>query len=98
MVRSVFTPEHKKLVELLAQARAVAGVTQSELAGRIGQPQSYVSKYEHCERRLDVAELFMIARALGVRSSAGGGHRAWTIRQFARASCANWRWSSPPRR
>lgn len=69
MVRSVFTPEYKYLVHLLVQARAEAGITQAELAGRLAQPQSYVSKYEHCERRLDVAELLAIARALNVRAS-----------------------------
>jgi transcriptional regulator with XRE-family HTH domain len=69
MVRSVFTPEYKGLVKLLIQARAEAGITQSELARSLGQPQSFVSKYEHCERRLDVAELLSISRALNVRAS-----------------------------
>jgi transcriptional regulator with XRE-family HTH domain len=53
MVRSVFTPEYKSLVDLLVQTRNEAGITQAELARRVEQPQSYVSKYERCERRLD---------------------------------------------
>jgi transcriptional regulator with XRE-family HTH domain len=40
-------------------------LTQTELAARLGQPQSYVSKYESGERRLDLPELRAIASALG---------------------------------
>lgn len=40
-------------------------MTQLEIANRIGKPQSYVSKYESGERRLDVVEFCSIARALG---------------------------------
>jgi transcriptional regulator with XRE-family HTH domain len=41
-------------------------VTQHELARRIKKPQSFVSKYERFERRLDVPEFVHIARALGL--------------------------------
>ena len=39
---------------------------QMDLADRLGQPQSYVSKYESGERRLDLLELRQICNALGI--------------------------------
>lgn len=46
-------------------ARKAAGLTQHALAIRLKKPQSFVAKYEGGERRLDVVEFVMIARALG---------------------------------
>lgn len=46
-------------------ARKAAGLTQVEVAGRLKQPQSYVSKYESGVRRLDVVEFLAVARAIG---------------------------------
>jgi transcriptional regulator with XRE-family HTH domain len=69
VTKSIFTSEYRHLVRLLTEARTSTGVTQAELARRLHQPQSYVSKYEHCERRLDVAELLAISRALNLRAS-----------------------------
>lgn len=54
----------KALVGLIA-ARKAAAVTQAELAEALGRPQSFVSKYEAGERRLDVAEYLAISRAMG---------------------------------
>ncbi|MBC5801004.1 MAG: helix-turn-helix transcriptional regulator [Candidatus Eremiobacteraeota bacterium] len=50
----------------LRQLRNEQGVTQTELAERLGQPQSYVSKYESGERRLDLPEIRVICVALNV--------------------------------
>lgn len=47
-------------------ARKDAGVTQTELGNRLGQRQTFVSKFELGERRLDVAEFIEIAREIGV--------------------------------
>jgi Helix-turn-helix len=59
--------EHYKLVgACLATARRRANVTQQELAARLGKPQSFVSEYERGQRRVDVVELLVISRALGV--------------------------------
>lgn len=55
---------YKALLQALIQARKDAGVTQVELAARIGRRQTFVSKFETEERRLDVAEYIAIARAL----------------------------------
>lgn len=54
------------MIELLVQARKDAGITQAELGKRIGQRQTFVSKFELGERRLDVAEFVAVSRALGV--------------------------------
>lgn len=56
---------YKALLQALIQARKDAGITQVELAARIGRRQTFVSKYETEERRLDVAEYIAIARAIG---------------------------------
>jgi len=59
--------EHYKIVgACLAAARRRANVTQQELAARLKKPQSFVSEYERGQRRVDVVELIVISRALGV--------------------------------
>ncbi|MFC3753530.1 helix-turn-helix domain-containing protein [Aquamicrobium ahrensii] len=54
-----------RIIELLVQARKDAGITQAELGKRIDQRQTFVSKVELGERRLDVAEFILISRAIG---------------------------------
>lgn len=58
--------DYAKLREQFIQARKSAGLTQVDLADRLGRPQSFVSKYERGERRLDVIEFCEVCRALGV--------------------------------
>ena len=59
--------EHYKIVgACLAGARRRVNVTQQELAQRLAKPQSFVSEYERGQRRVDVVELLVISRALGV--------------------------------
>lgn len=59
------------LREILIDARLKAGVTQAELALTLSVPQSFVSKYETGERRIDVIEFLCIYRALGADPIAG---------------------------
>ena len=66
MAKTIHTPEYRLLIQLLRQLRTQAGLRQKELADMLGKPQSYVSKYESGERRLDVVELRQICQALGV--------------------------------
>ena len=63
------SPQQIALRKLLLRQRTVRGVTQTELAKRLGKPQSFVAKYEGGERRLSVIEFIEIAEALQVRSS-----------------------------
>lgn len=53
------------LTKALIAARHAAGLTQTEVAEKLGRPQSFVSKYEQGERRLDVAEFVDVCRAIG---------------------------------
>ncbi len=55
-----------RLAALLRQVRLDANLTQSQLAEKIGQTQSYVSKYENGEQRLDLIELEAVCGALGI--------------------------------
>ena len=57
---------HRRLQELLVEARRKANLTQTELSSRLERPQSFVSKYERGERRLDVVEFGEVANALGL--------------------------------
>ncbi len=52
--------------ELLKELRLAKEITQIQLADRLGLPQSYVSKYETGERRLDFVETVLVCDALGV--------------------------------
>lgn len=54
------------LTALLRQIRVEANLTQLQLAERLGHAQSYVSKYETGEQRLDLIELDTICNAVGV--------------------------------
>jgi transcriptional regulator with XRE-family HTH domain len=66
MGKSIGTSGQKKLLALLRQIRLDAGLTQVDLAKRLRQPQSYVSKYESGERRLDLLEVREVCRAVGI--------------------------------
>ena len=66
MTKSIFTAKYERFRLLLIAARQNAGLKQSDVAGRLMQPQSYVSKYERGERRLDVVEFMELAPILGV--------------------------------
>lgn len=55
-----------RLANLLRQIRLDANITQLQLAEKIGQTQSYVSKYENGEQRLDLIELETVCKAIGI--------------------------------
>lgn len=57
MSKSVYTKDYKEIIERLKTARVEAGLAQQEVAKKLGKPQSYISKIESGERRLDVAEI-----------------------------------------
>ena len=51
---------------MLRAARKHAGLSQADVAQQLGKPQSFVSKYERGERRLDVIEFLEIAKIVGL--------------------------------
>jgi transcriptional regulator with XRE-family HTH domain len=66
MEKSIFTTEQEALQRVLRQLRLGAGLRQEDLATKLKEPQSFVSKYESGERRLDLIELRQICQAVGV--------------------------------
>ncbi len=66
MTSSIHNPKYKNFQTLLTKYRKEQGVTQVKLAERLGRPQSFVSKYENGERRLDLIEFLDIAAALEI--------------------------------
>jgi len=66
MGRSVHSQPYKDLLALMVAARNSAGLSQADLAERIGRTQSFVSKYERGERRLDVVEFVQFVRAMNL--------------------------------
>jgi len=57
MNNDVYTNEYKEIINRLKKARTEAGLSQQDVADKLGKPQSYVSKIESGERRLDVVEI-----------------------------------------
>jgi ribosome-binding protein aMBF1 (putative translation factor) len=66
MDKSIHSAQYKVLLKVLCEARRRAGLTQIDLAKRIGETQSFVSKCERGERRIDVIELRVFCAALGI--------------------------------
>ena len=65
MEKTVHTREYAVLLQLLRETRRAAGVTQVQLAERVGETQSHLSKMERGEVRLDLVQMRTICRALG---------------------------------
>lgn len=81
MPNPLHDPRYALFRALLVSERERRGLTQVEVATLLGRPQSYVSKYERGERRLDIIEFFDVARALGVESATLFRQLAGKIRQ-----------------
>ena len=60
------SPRQIKLRKLLRDLREKSGLTQADVAGRLGKPQSFVAKYEGGERRLSTIEFIDVVRALDI--------------------------------
>ena len=68
MTKSIFTSAYRSFLELLIQIRKEKNITQVQLAQKLKKPQSYISKYESAERRLDIIETLEILKKLNVSS------------------------------
>lgn len=62
MQKSLYSKQYRTFLKLLKEARLDAGLTQSDVARRIRRPQSFVSKCESGERRIDVIEFLEYCR------------------------------------
>lgn len=79
-MKTIGTQAHDIFRLLLKQLRAAKDLTQAQLADRLGLPQSYVSKYETGERRLDFIETATVCDALDIR-----------LDEFAKIFLARWK-------
>ena len=64
MAKAKFTARYDRFRALLVEARERANLRQVDVAQRLRRPQSYVSKIESGERRLDVVEFLDVCAAL----------------------------------
>ncbi len=66
MQKSISSRHYAQFLATLREAREKAGVSQEEMATRLGETQSFVSKCERGERRMDIVELREFCKALGL--------------------------------
>jgi len=66
MPSSLHSRHYQIFRSLLVSARQESGLTQVQIAERLGKPQSFISKYERGERRLDLTEFIELADVLGI--------------------------------
>ncbi|QDT93567.1 helix-turn-helix domain-containing protein [Gimesia algae] len=69
MKKNLYTQRQRILLDLLRKTREEADLRQDDVAERLGRPQSFVSKYESGERRLDILELYDVCEVLGITLS-----------------------------
>ncbi len=62
MNKAIYSQDHKDLVEKLKQARIDAGIDQKQAAKLLGKTQSYISKIESGQRRIDIVQLKSFAK------------------------------------
>jgi transcriptional regulator with XRE-family HTH domain len=70
VTKSAFSRQYGRFRNALVDARRTARLTQAELAKKLRRPQSFVSKYERGQRRLDVVEFLDVARVLKLNPAA----------------------------
>jgi len=66
MEKSIHSAQYGVFLQVLRQTRRQAGLTQVDLAKRIGETQPFISKCERGERRIDIIELRTFCRAFGM--------------------------------
>ncbi|MBZ5609695.1 MAG: helix-turn-helix domain-containing protein [Acidobacteriia bacterium] len=66
MEKSIHSASYAVFLKVLKKAREDAGLTQTELAQKIGETQTFISKCERGERRVDVVELRTVCQAFGL--------------------------------
>ena len=69
-MKSIFSDEYQIFIDFIKLKRNQKGLTQLDLAKKLGVTQSFISKCERGERRLDLIETRKIANAIGIQFSA----------------------------
>ncbi|MFU0507381.1 helix-turn-helix domain-containing protein [Pseudaminobacter sp. NGMCC 1.201702] len=64
MVKTLGSDRHNKLVAILIEKREGSGLTQTELAAKLGEYQSFVARLESGQRRIDVVEFIQLSEIL----------------------------------
>jgi transcriptional regulator with XRE-family HTH domain len=64
--KGIHDHRYRALIDRLVAARKAAGLSQAALAGKLGKPQQFVSRFELGERRLDVMEYVDVAAIVGL--------------------------------
>jgi transcriptional regulator with XRE-family HTH domain len=65
-MQSIHKPQYIEFIARLRKSRKDKGLTQAQLGRLLGQPQSFISKVETCERRLDLIEAAEWCRGIGI--------------------------------
>lgn len=65
-MKSIFSDDYRKLINSLKIERLKKGLSQRELSEKIGHSQSYISKLEHGQIRIDLVQLKHITKVLGI--------------------------------
>lgn len=76
MGKTLGSDRHKALIAFLIERREAAGMTQAQLAERLGEYQSFVARLESGQRRVDVVELIELGCVLDFDPSAAVIHIA----------------------
>ena len=69
MDKSIHSKDYKLMISLLKAARVSAGISQEELAEKMGVTQTFISKCERCERRLDLLETMRFCAGINLKFS-----------------------------
>lgn len=67
--KSAFAGPYIALIQQLIERRRAIGMTQTDLGVAYGEDQSFISRVERCQRRIDVYEFVRLCRILGVKPS-----------------------------
>lgn len=67
MPKTIFTGANLEVVQIIKAGRLKAGLTQAELAARVGKDQSWLSLIERSQRRLDIVEFIALANAMDIK-------------------------------
>lgn len=76
MGKTLGSDRHKALIAFLIERREAAGMTQAQLAERLGEYQSFVARLESGQRRVDVVEFIELGSILGFDPAAAVRHVA----------------------